>query len=479
MGNREKKMLLFGVGTGVVFLALVVILIVLLAQGCSRSQTSGKLDQSDSTVLVSSDTDSLPESGESTLFGNSTVTDTQSGTLGNGNTQVASSSGQGASAGSTISSKSESIGNTTSTKGETVVEQKIDTSKYNLYTYTRRYWEGDTVYNESVYPMTTQSGENETVQLLYPATQILEVRSSDLKTVYQEGRDYQLANGKLVIPKGSHIKVNDYNKYYLQESIPDHAVKRVGGGYMYFSEGPTFHNAQIAVTYRHSAAWNGPTPSKQGTKFPQLLQRISDKGNLNVVFFGDSISCGANASSTVGASPSAPKWTDMFVEALEAQGVAVTDYNTSVGGQISSYAVTNVVSKVTRYSPDLVVLGFGMNDASIWNNTSVQQYYDNIRATIIQIRQKRPNCEIILLGSIIPNPEAEEFVGNGYIPQYTEQLKKLAKEYSGVGVADMTAIHTYILTRKNYRDITGNNVNHPNDFISRMYTQVLLDTISR
>ena len=205
MGNREKKMLLFGVGTGVVFLALVVILIVLLAQGCSRSQTSGKLDQSDSTVLASSDTDSLPESSESTLSGNGTVTDTQSGTSGNGNTQVASSGGQGASAGSTISSKSESTGNTTSTKGETVVEQKIDTSKYNLYTYTRRYWEGDTVYNESVYPMTTQSGENETVQVLYPATQILEVRSSDLKTVYQEGRDYQLANGKLVIPKGSHI----------------------------------------------------------------------------------------------------------------------------------------------------------------------------------------------------------------------------------------------------------------------------------
>lgn len=479
MGKREKKMLLFGIGTGIVFLALMVVLIVLLAQSCSRSRTSGNLDQSDSTFLESSSTGSLPESSESTLSGNGTAIDTLNGTSGSGSTQVASVGGRGESAGNTISSKNESTGNTTSTKGEPVVEKKIDTSRYNLYTYTRRYWEGDTVYNESVYPMTTQSGENETVQLLYPATQILEVRSSDLKTVYQEGRDYQLVDGKMAIPKGSRIKVNDYNRYYLQESIPDHAVKRLGGGYVYFSEGPTFHNAQIAVTYRHSAAWNGPIPTKQGAKFPQLLQRISDKGSLNVVFFGDSISCGANASSTVGASPNAPKWTEMFVEALEAQGVAVTDYNTSVGGQVSSYGVTNVVAKVTRYTPDLVILGFGMNDASLWNNTSVQQYYENIRATVIQIRHKQPNCEIILLGSIIPNPEAVEFVGNGYVPQYTEQLKKLAKEYSGVGVADMTAIHTHILTRKNYRDITGNNVNHPNDFISRMYTQVLLDTISR
>ena len=181
----------------------------------------------------------------------------------------------------------------------------------------------------------------------------------------------------------------------------------------------------------------------------------------------------------MGASPNAPKWTDMFVEALEAQGVAVTAHNTSVGGQVSSYAMMNYDTCVTRYAPDLVVLGFGMNDVSLWNNTSVQQYYKNIRTAIIRIRKELPNCEFILLGSMLPNPEAVDFVGNGYIPQYTEQLKKLADEYAGVAVADMTAVHSYILTRKNYRDITGNNVNHPNDFISRMYTQVLLDTVSR
>lgn len=482
MEERKKKMLLFGVVAGTVLLALIVVLVLLLAQSCSHDRTPPLSDTpgADRSEVSMPEDSSLSESDVPALPADGTATGTASGNAqGSTTAKTSGSSSTGTTRSASGGEQSSSPSNITTTKKDSAVNNTIDTSRYNLYTYTQRYWEGDTVYNESVYPMTTQSGENEVIQLLYPATKILEVRSSDLKTVYEEGKDYQLSGGKLVIPKGSRIPVNDYNRYYLTESIADHAVKRLGGGYMYFSEGPTFHNAQIAVTYQHSAKWTGPVPAKQGAKLPRLSQRIAEKGSINIVFFGDSISCGANASSTVGASPMTPKWSEMFVEALEEQGVAVTDYNTAVGGQVSSYGVTNVQAKVIRYAPELVVLGFGMNDASLWNNTSVQQYYDNIRATIIQIREKLPECEIILLGSIIPNPEAVEFVGNGFIPQYTEQLKKLAGEYSGVVVADMTEIHTHILTRKNYRDITGNNVNHPNDFIARMYTQVLLDTISR
>ena len=30
---------------------------------------------------------------------------------------------------------------------------------------------------------------------------------------------------------------------------------------------------------------------------------------------------------------------------------------------------------------------------------------------------------------------------------------------------------------KRYRDVTGNNINHPNDFVVRLYAQVLLKTV--
>lgn len=482
--EQKKKLAVFFGAVGAVLLALIVLLVVLLGQSCSQripsepdgsGSSAGTSDLPDAPTV--SDPSALPTDGDSdpdvtsdtpangtTKAGDKTQTTTRQNSDTSGPAKTTASSGSAA----------------TTTKGAPKVDTTIDTAKYNLYTYTRPYWEGDTVYNESVYPMTTADGKNETITLLYPATKIVEVRSSDLKTVYKEGKDYQLVDGKLTIPAGSSIRVNKYGDYYYSSNAgkENNSVK-TANGYMYFSEGPTFHNAQIAVTYRHSAKWSGPVPAKQGKSLPRLASTIADRGGLNIVFFGDSISCGANASSTVGASPMSPKWTDMFVQGLEAQGVTVTSYNTAVGGQVSSFGVTNVKARITRYTPDLVVLGFGMNDSSQWNSTSVTQYRDNIRATIVQIREQLPNCEIILLGSIVPNPEAVEFVGNGAIPQYTEELRKLADQYDGVVMANMTEIHKHILTRKSYRDITGNNVNHPNDFISRMYAQVLLRTVER
>jgi len=40
-------------------------------------------------------------------------------------------------------------------------------------------------------------------------------------------------------------------------------------------------------------------------------------------------------------------------------------------------------------------------------------------------------------------------------------------------VAPVTSIHQHILNFKRYYDMTGNNVNHPNDFMARVYTQVV------
>jgi hypothetical protein len=43
----------------------------------------------------------------------------------------------------------------------------------------------------------------------------------------------------------------------------------------------------------------------------------------------------------------------------------------------------------------------------------------------------------------------------------------------GVVVADMTAIHSYMLQSKRFIDMTANNINHPNDFLVRAYAQVV------
>ena len=466
MDDKKKKILFFAIGGGVLLILLVLLLVLMLSSGGGDDVSSNGQPNQSTTKAQTNTTDigSTDSQTESSVTGDSESTQGITG-----NTQI----------NTTSSIKTTKSNETTTTKEGSPVSETpvIDTTQYNLYTYSQRLWLGDTVYNESVYPMTTKSGSNEVIQLLYDATSIIEVRSPDLKKVYKAGVDYKLQNGKLVIPEGSSIPVNSYNNYYLDNAIADHSQKRLNGGFIYFSEGDVFHKRQIAVTYKHSTKWAGPIPTKDGAKLPKLQAIIKNKEPLTIVYCGDSISCGANASSTVGASPMTPKWTEMFTDSLEKMGVSVTDFNTSMGGQVSQWAATNAQAKINRYSPDLVVLGWGMNDGSLWNNVSPSTYKANIKLTINKIRAALPDSEIILIGTMLPNPEAVEFVGPH--EEYTARLYEIQKEYSGVAVANMTQIHKYILTRKNYRDITGNNVNHPNDFISRMYLQVMLETISK
>lgn len=38
----------------------------------------------------------------------------------------------------------------------------------------------------------------------------------------------------------------------------------------------------------------------------------------------------------------------------------------------------------------------------------------------------------------------------------------------------MTEVHRKLLERKSFADMTGNNVNHPNDFLARWYAQYIV-----
>ena len=52
---------------------------------------------------------------------------------------------------------------------------------------------------------------------------------------------------------------------------------------------------------------------------------------------------------------------------------------------------------------------------------------------------------------------------------------ELEKEYEFVGFANVTVMQAYMLEKgKRYRDMTANNINHPNDFAQRLYAQVIL-----
>ncbi len=354
----------------------------------------------------------------------------------------------------------------------------INTHEYNLHTWTLPFWEGNTVYNESVYPMSSPDGTNLPVNLLYEASEILEVKSSDLQILYKENQDYYFEDGHLFIPKGSSIKVNTYQEYYPSEQSA-FTQNKTGGGFLFFSEGSVYHQKQISITYTHKEVWSGPVPKAKGKKLPMLQKALKTKSSLNLLVFGDSIAEGANASGREEAAPFMPTWPEIFADKQSDMGAKVSYINKSVVGETSAFAARpDKINELIRLSPDLIILAWGMNDSSPWVNTSPQSYRDNLETIIKALRAVYPATEFILVGSMLPNPEAKDFFQEGRINEFNKGLYELESSYKGVVVAEITDLHTHVLKRKAYRDMTGNNINHPNDFLARLYAQVLIKTIS-
>ena len=63
----------------------------------------------------------------------------------------------------------------------------------------------------------------------------------------------------------------------------------------------------------------------------------------------------------------------------------------------------------------------------------------------------------------------------GRFPAYRDALASLCG--AGVVLADVTSLWRDVLARKRVYDLTGNGINHPNDFGHRLYAQVILSLL--
>ena len=394
-----------------------------------------------------------------------------------------------------------------------------------LKDYAQPFWVGNRMYDESIMLVAKTDSEGNIIEaprakLLFEAEKIESVtwyfheNNGSQVITFTEGIDFDYENG-YIIAKGSivhndilEIDEFDTNMPYvsdkmlvgeqqfpgltLQSDIPS----KTTGLYLPFTEGYQIVQMQLSVTYTHAQGlWDGIIPEYLGdTTLKTTLSKLQSKEEVNVLVFGDSISTGANSTSILGITPNLVTWPQMFAEGLSTYfGSKVNLKNTSVGGWTSSNGVgggtgwvsgvqvqkpglaTQFVSgELKGYSPDIAIIGFGMNDASL--GLSLDTYCNNIMSMIKTIRQQNSDCEIILLGTMLANPLALNQSKNQ--TEYTEYLVKIAGNFENVSVIDIGAMHQDLLDcGKYYTEMSSNNVNHPNDFFARVYAMNLLATV--
>jgi acyl-CoA thioesterase-1 len=205
---------------------------------------------------------------------------------------------------------------------------------------------------------------------------------------------------------------------------------------------------------------------------------LNDNESINLVVLGDSISAGANASGFIGAKPNTPPYPDLVAHGLQALGSSrVALKNLSVGGTKSEWGVSRIPD-VLLARPDLLIIAFGMNDAFHTRDTdavSPEQYRQNIGKIIKATHEARPGCEFILVAPMMGNEEWDDLQQDRF-PAFRDALQEL--EGPGVAVADVTSLWAELLKRKDFYDLTGNGLNHPNDFGHKVYSEVILELVS-
>lgn len=363
---------------------------------------------------------------------------------------------------------------------------------------------GNTVENETV--MFLDRGDER--QLLFRIDKVLSVTSYDGKKTYVEGKDYEVRDGKLVALEGGSIPCITSERYYNAGSdsllMTEHDGEKK---YTHWGEGQAMTNWQVNVTYTHSDQWNGFKQSCEAQVYADFLQKLQNGENVTVIFYGDSCTYGAASSFAYGYEPFQYSYALLVTQALadlydynvvfvrpkqsdtgpvprairrDNPRGTITYINPSVGGWNSADGVKNydtyLKPYIEKYGCDLFVMDLGGNDGS----AEARSVRLNDETVIDRVLSDAKNPSIVIMSTMVPNPNA---VNGWYTKEYMQepQLVRAAEMYRKRGVSCaaccMTSMTLSVLDRVDFRDISGNNINHPNDFLARIYACTLFRTL--
>ena len=348
--------------------------------------------------------------------------------------------------------------------------------KHTEWNLDEPFWRSKRMYGESLFFIRERQTDYACSRLLFPPSGKVTLTSASREVPYREGIDYiaDTSSGMITLPAGSKISSMDRSDLYgcnNQENTIAHKRGEMDV-WLHFGEGHYFHDLQIEASYDHDSIWQHFRPEHQSDTLSGTIAKLRRQAPLRICVCGDSISAGSNASAMTGAAPYMPPYPDLVAEELRRfYNAPVTLKNFAVGGKTSKHGL-QVAGDIANERPDLIVIAYGMNDAS---SGDVEGFIDNISRIVESTHKDNPEAEYILVAPMLGNPEWENTPTEVFL-SFRDALKSLCKGY--VALADMTQMWTDLLKIKSYHDLTGNGVNHPNDFAHRIYAHVLLEMLT-
>ncbi|MBC7328118.1 hypothetical protein H5T87_08395 [bacterium] len=323
------------------------------------------------------------------------------------------------------------------------------------------------------------------------------VKSADGSIVYEEGKDYLVdhtwgAIGRIPqgrIPPNSEVAVS--YKYSLQRIDLLQANSR---GDLFLKKGKEektcplpprpdkgyYPVVNIYLPYRTSnlsdeliytigPAYPQPTKAqlRANSRFVRkTLEKLKRGEKVKIVFWGDSVTAGGDASSPDKAFPA--KFVKLLGERFPKAKIEMV--NAGIGGSNTNQRLPNIQSEVLDHKPDLVIIEF-VNDMGFDENNLRRNYYqaiDLIRAH---------GGEVIILTPHFTMPSMMGLSSVKYAKETrpaVEILRKIAKE-KDVGLADASRRWEHLAKEGiPYTTLLYNGINHPDDRGHQIFVEELL-----
>lgn len=405
-------------------------------------------------------------------------------------------------------------------------QEMFVSNKYDENKFLRPFFNNQIQYNEGFFLLKNEDGTIDDVNLLCEPLKVLEVRSNDLTVLYEENKDYIITSeSKLSFPLGSAINAVERADFY--------------NGNVWFSEttsgrvGVTnnvsvMHKGRYVVTYISKTAYEGNKVNSKAESLTTFSQKIASKENINMLVVGDSIAAGAGIKDfdnwAIQTAHGLQYYTDSIVNYYNGAipGIHTSEYlvlmkeqemvdlgeRAAVTGTISdtekvaatamnngAIAKWNIINQNLEQA-DVILLGIGGNDSGGWvsgaNNTGLSptNYKNNVKKMIDYFRGINPDCSIVTVSTMQTNPKlwnaatgGNKLFGNNpsgtenLLSAYANELENLEFEYDNLVCANVNNVEKSILEVKNIEDMLGDNINHPSDYMTRIYAQTILTTV--
>ena len=271
--------------------------------------------------------------------------------------------------------------------------------------------------------------------------------------VYKEGADYIVGYAKGTVARTTNSGIPDFsaNMLYGQKNF-DHNKFPGFGNHPFF----------VWVDYSTTNGTEWAKPNDQSQFMSKVRLKLEKGGPFKIVSYGDSITAGGEASTP-----------DLRFQAMYAKYLQkmfpkakIEAENASISGYGSRQGIDWWDKYIGKTSPDLVLVGWGMNDHNK-GNIEPEQFKKNL-ITLVGMIRDRKHAEAILYSAFPPNNDWMHSTHR--MDQYAKATKQAAAETkcAYVNIFDSWKM---VLERKDQPSLFGNNINHPNDFGHWIYEQ--------